>query len=76
MKLTQDTIKSMQLIPSLGNGDRLTLIEFERRYNKMIDVKKADLTERTVYIASPVRYKSHGEPHTNEPHLILILWLG
>ncbi|MFM7370631.1 MAG: Uma2 family endonuclease, partial [Sphaerospermopsis kisseleviana] len=63
MTLTQDTIKPVQLIPPLENGDRLTRSEFERRYHTMPDVKKADLIEGIVYMASPVRIRSHGKPH-------------
>ena len=63
MTLTQDTIKPVQLIPPLENGDRLTRSEFERRYHTMPDVKKVDLIEGIVYMASPVRIRSHGKPH-------------
>lgn len=49
--------------PPLENGDRLTLREFERRYNAMPQVKKAELIEGVVYMPSPLRAKSHGEPH-------------
>ncbi len=58
-------------IPLLESGDRLTRHEFERRYTAMPDNKKAELIEGIVYMASPLRVKSHGEPHGN-----LILWLG
>lgn len=39
----------------LENGDRLTRQEFERRYEAMPKLKKAELIERIVYIGSPVR---------------------
>jgi Uma2 family endonuclease len=55
----------------LENGDRLSRHEFERRYQAMPQVKKAELVEGVVYIASPLRIKSHGEPHGD-----LITWLG
>ncbi|WP_413175039.1 Uma2 family endonuclease [Anabaena azotica] len=71
MTLTQDTIKPVQLIPPLENGDRLTRSEFERRYHTMPDVKKADLIEGIVYIASPLRVTGHGEPHAD-----IMTWLG
>lgn len=58
-------------IPPLESGDRLTRYEFERRYSVMPHVKKAELIEGIVYIASPVRYKSHGKPHG-----CLMTWLG
>lgn len=57
--------------PPLENGDRLTRIEFERRYNLMPHVKKAELVEGVVYMASPLRFEPHAEPHSD-----LIVWLG
>ncbi|QLE57091.1 Uma2 family endonuclease [Nostoc sp. TCL26-01] len=50
-------------IPPLENGDKLTRAEFERRYHAMPNLKKAELIEGVVYVASPLRIKSHGEPH-------------
>jgi hypothetical protein len=44
-------------IPPLESGDRLTLPEFERRYSAMPDVKKAELIEGIVYVASPLRFE-------------------
>lgn len=46
----------------LENGDRLSRVEFERRYRAMPEVKKAELIEGRVYMASPVRIV-HGQPH-------------
>ncbi|MEH2067025.1 MAG: Uma2 family endonuclease [Nostoc sp.] len=57
-------------IPPLESGDRLTRQEFERRYHGMPDTKKAELVEGIVYVASPLRFNSHGKPHAN-----LIGWL-
>lgn len=59
-----------QILP-LENGDRLSQIEFERRYAAMPKVKKAELVEGVVYIASPVRAKSHGLPHA-----AIMAWLS
>ncbi len=50
-------------IPPLESGDRLTRDEFERRYNAMPNLKKAELIEGVVYMPSPVRHKSHSKPH-------------
>lgn len=50
-------------IPPLENGDELNRTEFERRYDAMPQVKKAELIEGIVYMASPLRFKSHGKPH-------------
>ena len=50
-------------VPILESGDRLSRPEFERRYCAMPQVKKAELIEGVVYVASPLRYRRHGEPH-------------
>jgi Uma2 family endonuclease len=50
-------------IPPLENGDRLTRDEFERRYEAMPHLKKAELIEGVVYVPSPTRYGRHGSPH-------------
>ncbi|MEN9229854.1 MAG: Uma2 family endonuclease [Thermostichus sp. DG02_5_bins_236] len=58
-------------LPPLESGDRLTRSEFEQRYSAMPRLKKAELIEGIVYVASPLCYRSHGQPH-----LLLITWLG
>jgi Uma2 family endonuclease len=58
-------------IPPLENGDRLTRAEFERRYDAMPGLKKAELIEGLVYMPSPVGLHRHGRPHTR-----MISWLG
>ncbi len=58
-------------LPPLENGDRLTRDEFERRYQAMPNVKKAELIEGKVYMPSPVRAANHGRPHAQ-----IITWLG
>lgn len=65
-------------IPPLRTGDRLTAPEFERRYDAMPHLKKAELIDGVVYIPSPdfylpggnppempspVSYRKHGKPH-------------
>ena len=57
-------------IPPLENGDRLTRPEFERRYQAMTQLKKAELIAGVVYMAAAVRAKNHGKPHAN-----IIGWL-
>ncbi len=47
----------------LESGDRLTRDEFHRRYLQRPDIKKAELVDGVVYVASPVRFSQHGEPH-------------
>jgi len=55
----------------LESGDRLTRAEFERRYSARPDIKKAELIEGVVYVASPVSTREHGTPH-----FALATWLG
>ncbi|MCC5604723.1 Uma2 family endonuclease [Nostoc favosum] len=65
------TPKNVISVLPLENGDRLSRCEFERRYQAMPHLRKAELVEGVVYImASPLRIKSHGEPHAD-----LIGWL-
>ena len=54
------TAQNLDFVPPLENGDRLTSIEFERRYEAMPELKKAELIEGVVFLASPVSL-SHGE---------------
>jgi len=49
--------------PPLRAGDRLTRDEFERRYNEMPEINKAELVEGVVYMPSPVSAEGHGVPH-------------
>jgi Uma2 family endonuclease len=55
----------------LESGDRLTRAEFERRYACHPDIKKAELIEGVVYVASPVRILKHAQPHG-----FVLTWLG
>src|SRR5437867_8430433 len=55
----------------LEPGDHLSRDEFERRYERMPHLKKAELIEGIVYMPSPVRVKKHAEPHSQ-----LGTWLG
>ncbi len=57
-------------VPELQQGDRLTRAEFERRYEAMPHLKKAELIDGTVYMGSPVSAR-HGIPHAD-----LATWLG
>ncbi len=69
--ISANAISGKLTIPTLENGDRLTRVEFERRYQAMPDLKKAELIEGIVYMASPLRIKNHGNPHAR-----IITWLG
>lgn len=63
--------KTVVDLPPLEAGDHLSRCEFERRYHARPDLKKAELIEGRVYMPSPVRIKSHAEPHGQA-----ITWLG
>ncbi|MGO8678460.1 MAG: Uma2 family endonuclease [Limisphaerales bacterium] len=57
--------------PLLESGDRLSRDEFERRYERLPRVRKAELIEGIVYMPAPVRAGNHAEPHG-----CLATWLG
>jgi len=69
--MSASTNQHPRIIPLLENGDMLSRAEFERRYQAMPYVKKAELIEGIVYIKSSVPFETHAEPHAN-----LIGWLG
>ena len=64
-ELIAPTVPLQAPIPLLEQGDRLTRAEFERRYEAMPEVKKADLIDGVVYMTSPVRTEQHAEPDSN-----------
>jgi hypothetical protein len=66
-----DGQQSIEQIPPLEPGDRLTRVEFERRYEVMPGGIKAKLLEGVVHMPSPTRFCRHGRPH-----LHLTTWLG
>jgi len=55
----------------LESGDRMSRDEFHRRYLERPDIKKAELVEGVVYVASPVRLNQHGRPHA-----LVVGWLS
>jgi Uma2 family endonuclease len=66
-----ENIALKNTIPALEDGDRLTQSEFERRYDALPHLKKAELIAGIVYMASPLRIIQHGEPHG-----AIMTWLG
>ena len=58
-------------VPPLENGAHLSAREFLRRYETMPELKKAELINGIVYMASPVRLDQHGEPDN-----LIQTWLG
>lgn len=69
--LNQSAAPTPETLLPLENGDRLTRREFERRFDAMPHLKKAELIEGVVYLPSPVRVKSHGKPHGQ-----IMAWIG
>ncbi|HYT91917.1 MAG TPA: Uma2 family endonuclease [Gemmataceae bacterium] len=64
----------MNLIPTrppLRHGQKLSRAEFERRYDAMPELKKAELIDGVVYMPSPVT-NDHGKPHAR---VIGWMWL-
>ncbi|MFN0094074.1 MAG: Uma2 family endonuclease [Dehalococcoidia bacterium] len=49
--------------PALESGMILSSDEFLRRHELRPDIRKAELVEGVVYVASPVRFEEHAEPH-------------
>ena len=62
-------IHALSPLTILENGDRLDRDEFERRYSAS-NIKKAELIEGIVHVASPLRFTQHGKPHSQ-----IIGWL-
>ena len=70
-KLHSKSFQENGMIPPLEQGDHLTRAEFERRYEAMPNLKKAELIEGVVFMPSPVRVRRHGRPSRH-----LSAWLG
>jgi hypothetical protein len=51
-------------VPTLETGDCLSRDEFERRYKALPRIKKAELVDGVVFVASPVS-DSHGFAHSH-----------
>jgi Uma2 family endonuclease len=61
----KDETESLREAPlPLENGARLTRVAFERRYEAMPHIKKAELIEGVVYMPSPVRIE-HSQAHAD-----------
>ncbi len=61
---TAPTPKERLVTPLLHNGDCMKANEFEARYTAMPYLKKAELLQGVVYMASPVSLLYHGQPHS------------
>ena len=62
---------TIETVLPLESGDRLTRAEFHRRYSAHPEIKRAELVDGVVYVASPTRHKQHGKQHG-----IVVTWLG
>ncbi|HEX3869772.1 MAG TPA: hypothetical protein VHV77_05020, partial [Pirellulales bacterium] len=69
MAITADTtshpsngLPSRPSVPPLESGDVLTAEEFERRWEAMPDLKRAELIDGVVYMNAAVSIH-HGMPH-------------
>jgi hypothetical protein len=56
-------MSAVERLRLLQTGDHLTVAEFERRYEAMSGLKKAELIEGVVFMPSPVTNDDHGVPH-------------
>lgn len=56
-------VEGAEQLPPLESGDRLSRAEFERRYEAMPHLKKAELINGVVYVGSPVLIPTHAQPH-------------
>ncbi len=69
--MTKNIINPSHFFPPLENGDQLTRIAFEQRYDRMPNLKKAELIEGIVYMPAALRFRQHGKPHAQ-----ILTWLG
>ena len=53
------------VIPPLKHGDRLARAEFERRYDAMPNLKRAELIEGVVHVPPATRWDNHAVPRAD-----------
>src|SRR5215217_7364091 len=63
--MSSPTVTPTPPILPLEQGDHLTRDEFERRYDAMPGLKKAELIDGVVHMPSPVRWSRHASPHVH-----------
>ncbi|MCS6791354.1 MAG: hypothetical protein N3E45_08685 [Oscillatoriaceae bacterium SKW80] len=56
---------------TLESSERLIRKEFEYRYIQSPPIKKAELINGVVFVASPIIFRKHAHPHGQ-----IIVWLG
>lgn len=60
--MVQTPFQQESLPPALESGDHLNRSEFERRYNAMPSLQKAELIEGVVYLPAALRFsRKYGE---------------
>ncbi len=64
-------LRASPQMPALESGMRLSVDEFDRRYELRSDIKKAELVQGVVYVSSPVRIDEHAEPDN-----LMNAWVG
>jgi len=67
-------VPTISQVPPLQAGDRLTRDEFERRYEAMPHLRKAELIEGVVYMPPSVSADGHGVPHASFTTLLGVYW--
>ncbi|OAI40792.1 hypothetical protein AYO38_05060 [bacterium SCGC AG-212-C10] len=68
---TQSVVREKFGSPPLENGDRMSRIEFARRYSASPEDFRAELVEGVVFVGGPVPFDTHAEPHG-----AMAAWLG
>jgi Uma2 family endonuclease len=63
-------------LPPLQNGDHLTRVEFERRWEAMPDLQWAELIEGRVYLSPPISITGHSGPHLLFGGILMTYWAG
>jgi hypothetical protein len=61
--ITDSKFERKKMVPPLSPGDKLTRVEFHRRYIAHPEIKKAELLEGVVYMPSPLRFEQLSHPH-------------
>jgi Uma2 family endonuclease len=73
---TPPVLRPLRPAPPLQNGDHLTRDEFERRWEAMPDVSKAELIEGIVHMpaAAAVLHEFHSAPHVRLSAVLANYW--
>lgn len=74
--MSTPTIPPTSTLPPLEDGQRLSLEEFQQRYEAMPHLKKAELIDGVVHMPSPVSLEQHGKPHAALMGWMVGYWAG